>query len=56
MAVEIRELIIKTEVRTSNKDESHNMAVDDINVMKKQLIQEFKRMLVNTTSRQTYKR
>ena len=50
MPIEIRELIIKTEIASAN---SHSTAVQeqDLSLLKKQLLEECKRIIVENTKR-----
>ncbi|WP_323789883.1 DUF5908 family protein [Psychroserpens sp.] len=56
MAIEIREVIIKTEIRTSNSKEQYRRSQGDMDSVKKELLEECKRMLLETTKRKIYKR
>lgn len=56
MPIEIRELIIKTEVQIGITNESSKLIEEDLSVLKKQLLTECKRILIEASKRQAYKR
>jgi len=56
MPVEIREIIIKTEITTGRRNSSTGSRDKELNLIKKQLLEEFKRMITLTTKRSSYKR
>jgi hypothetical protein len=56
MPIEIRELIIKTEISTGQRNGTNAIKDKDLNALKKQLLEECRRMLTETSKKQTYKR
>ncbi|MGB8195362.1 MAG: DUF5908 family protein [Chitinophagaceae bacterium] len=56
MPVEIRELIIKTEITSVARGHSTAVKEKDLSAMKKQLLEEFQRMINGQTKRNIYKR
>lgn len=56
MPIEIRELIIKTEVRTANSVTSTAIRDHDLSMLKDQLLDSCKRMIQEQTKRTNYKR
>jgi hypothetical protein len=56
MPIEIRELVIKTEVSTGNKNHVGNVSDSDLKNLKKQVLEECKRMLVENEKRNSHKR
>ena len=56
MPIEIREITIKTDISTNNRDRSTGMKEKDLNVLKKQLLEECKRIISVNTKRMSYKR
>jgi len=56
MAVEIRELIVKTEVSTGSSGNSIVSNSADLKHLKKQVLEECKRMLLEREKKSNYKR
>lgn len=56
MPVEIREIIIKTEIVSGTREHSGSVKEKDINTLKKQLLEECKRLIAEQTKRNNYKR
>ncbi|VXB08373.1 conserved hypothetical protein [Flavobacterium sp. 9AF] len=56
MPIEIRELIIKTEITSSNKIREDIPKENEINLLKKQLLDECRRMITEKTKKSNYKR
>ena len=56
MPIEIREIIIKTEIRTVVQDRRIIKKKEDFQVMRKQLLQECKRIIFEQTKKNIYKR
>lgn len=58
MPIEIRELIIKTEIRTTSPDSTgmHNMHEDDFTSLKMQLLESCKRMITEINRKTRYNR
>ena len=56
MPVEIRELIIKTEVSTAQQEKKAVIKDSDIQLMRKQLLEECKRLIATQNGNKTYKR
>ncbi|WP_366125125.1 DUF5908 family protein [uncultured Winogradskyella sp.] len=56
MPIEIRELIIKTEVNTNDKYNQNGISKDDITNLKRQLLEECKRIITKSKRRNNYKR
>jgi hypothetical protein len=56
MPIEIREIIIKTEISTGERKGTGTIKDKDLNALKKQLLEECKRMISETSKKQTYKR
>jgi hypothetical protein len=56
MPVEIREIIIKTEISATDRKDSHGMKIKDMNALKKQLLNECKRLIAERTKKNNYKR
>ncbi len=56
MPVEIRELIIKTEVRSTPGTTSSENSMEDLNVWRKQLLEECRRMVLEVTKKNKYNR
>ncbi|RLJ80643.1 DUF5908 family protein [Pedobacter alluvionis] len=51
MPVEIRELIIKTQISTSEANHQARISVEDVKQLKKQLLAECKKMITERTKR-----
>ena len=56
MAVEIRELVIRTHIQTREQSRVNRPTEENLNAMKKQILDECKRMIHMGTHRPTYKR
>ena len=56
MPIEIRELIIKTEISSRDKSDDAPIKEAEMYVLKKQLLEECKRMIVEKTKKSIYKR
>lgn len=56
MPIEIRELIIKTEVRTTDLNTQNTIKSEDLLLLKSQLLEDCKRMLTEGNKRASYKR
>jgi hypothetical protein len=56
MPVEIRELIIKTEVRSVEQNENNVFRHEDITELKSELLSACKRMILEQTKRSNFKR
>jgi hypothetical protein len=56
MPIEIREIVIKTEISTGQRNGNGAIKDKDLNAFKKQLLEECRRMLAETAKKQTYKR
>ncbi len=56
MPVEIRELIIKTEVRTIHNQIDKRIRIQDISVLKNELLEACKQMVLTENKRANYKR
>ncbi|KQC01782.1 hypothetical protein AQF98_05290 [Pedobacter sp. Hv1] len=56
MPIEIRELIIKTEISTTTKNDHAAIADKDLEVLKRQLLEECKRIIAAKTNKNNYKR
>jgi hypothetical protein len=56
MPVEIRELIVKTEITSGNKGSSAFTKQLELNMMKKQILEECKRMIAEKTKQNSIKR
>ena len=56
MAIEIREVIIKTEIKTSNSKEKSRMTNHSMDIIKRELLEDCRRMLFETSKRKTYNR
>jgi len=56
MPVEIRELIIKTSISINDKANAATIKEKDLDVLKKQLLEECKRMITAGTQKNSYKR
>ncbi|WP_162800085.1 DUF5908 family protein [Pedobacter jeongneungensis] len=51
MPVEIRELIIKTQISTSEANQHAGISAEDVKQLKKQLLAECKKMITERTKR-----
>jgi len=56
MAIEIREVIIRTEIKTSSSKESSRLTNQTKDIVKRELLEECRRMLFETSKRKTYNR
>jgi hypothetical protein len=56
MPIEIREIIIKTEIASINGNRSSVAKEKEISQLKKQLLEECKRMITGNTKKEVYKR
>lgn len=56
MPIEIRELIIKTEISSRDKQAATSIKEEDIYFLKKQLLEECKRLISEKTKKNSYKR
>lgn len=56
MPIEIRELIIKTEIRTSDQKDQNSINKEDIANLKRYLLEECKRIITKDKRRNHYKR
>jgi hypothetical protein len=56
MPVEIRELIIKTEISATGRNDPHGIKIKDLNALKKQLLNECKRLIAEHSKKNEYKR
>ncbi len=56
MPVEIRELIIKTEIFIGNKNYSSEMKDEDFRVLKKLVLEECKKIIAERIKKDSYKR
>jgi len=56
MPIEIREIIIKTEISASGHNHHAGIREKDLNALKKQLFEECKKIISGSTTRNTYKR
>ncbi|MCH9659510.1 MAG: hypothetical protein K0U54_01220 [Bacteroidetes bacterium] len=56
MPIEIRELVIKTEIRSSQPSDMTEIPRDELRKIKKQLLQECKKLIIEHTRRSAYKR
>lgn len=56
MPIEIRELIIKTEISSTSGRHSGGVKEKELNLLKKQLLEECKRIISENTKRSDYKR
>lgn len=56
MPIEIRELIIKTEVVSSNTKYSSGMKEKELSLLRKQLLEECKRLIAEKNQKDSYKR
>jgi len=56
MPIEIRELIIKTEIRTKDGDERSAVQYEELRTFKKQLLEECRRLLQRQSKRNYHER
>lgn len=56
MPIEIREIVIKTDVKTANGKNQSRMSISDLDVLKKKVLIECKQLLIEQTKRKTNKR
>ncbi len=56
MPVEIREIIIKTEIFTTDRNYSAGIKEEDLHSLKKLLLEECKRIITERTNKNSYKR
>jgi hypothetical protein len=56
MPIEIRELIIRTEISVSGKNNQPGAKDRDLNLIKRRLLEECKRMIAAGVKRDSYKR
>ncbi|WP_157849273.1 DUF5908 family protein [Flavobacterium sp. Root420] len=56
MPIEIRELIIKTEVVSINSKYSFGMKEKELSILRKQLLEECKRLIAEKNQKDSYKR
>ncbi len=56
MAIEIREIIIKTEIQNTNPNSKSKIGKDDLNTLKKRVLEECKRLIFEHVKRKTYHR
>lgn len=56
MPIEIRELIIKTEITSGVKRDSRAIKDKELNLLKKQLMEECKRLISENMQKRSYKR
>jgi len=56
MPIEIRELIIKTEISSASRNNTGGLKEKDLSAMKKQLLEECKRIISQNTPKTGYKR
>lgn len=56
MPIEIRELVIKTEIQTKSVDERTIVQYEELRTFKKQLLEECKRLLQKQSKRNSHKR
>lgn len=56
MPVEIRELIIKTEISTADGNYASGMKEEDLYLLKKVLLEECKKMIIERTKKNSHKR
>lgn len=56
MPIEIRELIIKTEIVSKDSFKDNNAKEVEILLLKKQLLEECRRMIAERTKKSSYKR
>lgn len=56
MPIEIRELIVKTEISAMNGPESKNIKDRDLAVLKRKLLDECKKLIASSVKNNQYKR
>jgi hypothetical protein len=56
MPVEIRELIIRTEISSASGNQPGSMKEQDFNLLKKQLLEECRRIISGNAKKSDYKR
>lgn len=56
MPIEIRELIIKTEISSTAKNNAFDMGVKELEILKTQLLEECKRIIATKTKKNIHKR
>lgn len=56
MAVEIRELIIKTEISAGDRNYGTGIKEEDLMQLRKQLLEECKKIIAEQTKKTSYKR
>jgi hypothetical protein len=56
MPIEIRELIIKTQILTTDRNAPAGIKEKDLNLLKKQVLEECKRIISGSAERNSYKR
>jgi hypothetical protein len=56
MPIEIRELIIKTEISSTAKNVGSEIGTKELETLKTQLLEECKRIITANTKKNTYKR
>ena len=56
MAIEIRELVIKTEIRSSESRSNNKKSPKELKDLKKEILKECKRLIVNNSIQKKYKR
>ena len=56
MAVEIKELIIRTEIRTRQDDPISKVQKEDLELLKKRLLEECRKMINASSKRKIYHR
>jgi hypothetical protein len=56
MPVEIRELVVRTEVLSAARAHAHTVKEKDLRVLRRQIIDECRRMISERTSKNIFKR
>jgi len=56
MPIEVREIVIKTEISTTGHSHQAGIREKDLNTLKKQLFEECKKIISGNTVRTSYKR
>jgi hypothetical protein len=56
MPIEIREIIIRTDISVNSRNKSEGIKEKDISLLRKQLLEECKRLISGNTKRTGYKR
>ncbi|MBC8054181.1 MAG: hypothetical protein H7Y13_14050 [Sphingobacteriaceae bacterium] len=56
MPIEIREIIIKTEISNGERSQTGSLKEKELTLLKKQVMEECKRILVANTKKSGYKR